>query len=258
MFLQEPQRTPYDLNFSFLGFPVRVHPLFWLMSLIMGSSGDAKEIVLWILVIFVSILVHELGHALMIRRYGRDAHIVLYWLGGLAIEGSPDPYASQYNPRGERRTAQQQIYISLAGPVAGFLLAAATLIFAKGIGGVVEPHWYYNIVPGWEIHTGPRITPQLRAVLSQLLYINIFWGVVNLLPVFPLDGGQIAMQLFLLRDSYGGMVRCLQLSIVVAIAVVVFAIGVMREGGWYPAMLFGSLAVSNYINYMQIHGQGRF
>jgi stage IV sporulation protein FB len=254
--LQEPNRTPYDLNFSVLGFPIRVHPLFWLMCLLMGGTQDAKWILITILVFFVSILVHELGHALMIRRFGRDAHIVLYGMGGLAIEGSGNPYRSSYHPRGDRRTAQEQIYISLAGPCAGFILAAVALIFAKGIGGELEPRWFYGIVPGYEIHEGPRISRELSRVLNSLLFVNIWWGVVNLLPVYPLDGGQIAMQLFMMRDSHGGLVRGLQLSIAVGIGMAIFALTVMGRDGWYTALLFGSLAVSNYMSYMQIHGGG--
>ncbi len=257
MFLQEPNRTPWDLNFSVLGFPVRVHPLFWLMCLLMGSSFDARGIVIVTLVFFVSILIHELGHALMMRRYGREAHIVLYMMGGLAIEGSGNPYASSYHPRGDRRTAQEQIYISLAGPVAGFIFAAAAIIFAKGIGGDVESAWFFNVVPGWRINPGPNISREAAMVLAILLYVNIFWGVVNLLPVYPLDGGQIAMQLLMLRDPYGGQIQCLQLGIGVGIAAAVASIALMGgEGGWYPALLFGSLAFSNYQAYSQFHGRG--
>ena len=256
MLLVEPNRTPWDLNFSVLGFPVRVHPLFWLMCLLMGSQRDAKGILIVTVVFFVSILIHELGHALMIRRFGREAHIVLYMMGGLAIEGSGNPYASSYSPRGDRRTAQEQIYISLAGPVAGFIFAALAVVFAKGIGGEVVQGWYYNFVPTWHVRPGPRISPQLAEVLGILLYVNIFWGLVNLLPVYPLDGGQVAMQLFMLRDSYGGMVRGLQMSIGAGIAAVIFFLAVMGRDGWYPAMLFGSLAVSNYMALQQFYGQG--
>ncbi|WP_254509988.1 metalloprotease [Anatilimnocola floriformis] len=256
MLLVEPNRTPWDLNFSILGFPVRVHPLFWLMCLLMGRDYDAKGILIVTAVFFVSILVHELGHALMIRRFGREAHVVLYMMGGLAIEGSGNPYASSYNPRGERRTAQEQIYISLAGPAAGFILAALAVIFAKGIGGEVVQTWYYKIIPTFDIRVGPQISPQLAMVLDILLYVNIFWGVVNLLPVYPLDGGQVAMQLCMLQDPYGGLVRGLQLSIGAGIVAVIFFLAVMGQGGLFPAMLFGSLTVSNYMALQQIQGGG--
>jgi Zn-dependent protease len=259
VFLVEPNRTPWDLNFSILGFPVRVHPLFWLMCLLMGGgSSDGKVLLIVTVVFFVSILIHELGHALMIRRYGRDAHIVLYMMGGLAIEGSNDPYKSSYTPRGERRTAQEQIYISLAGPVAGFIFAALALILVKGMGGEVVQIWLYKYIPMVVVPPGDRVSEQLAQVMWILLYVNIFWGLVNLLPVYPLDGGQVAMQLFMMQDSYGGFVRGLQLSIGAGIAAVIFFLWAMGAEGWYPAMLFGSLAASNFMALQQIQGGGGY
>ena len=59
-----------------------------------------------------------------------------------------------------------------------------------------------------------------------------------------------------MRDPHGGMVRGLQLSIAVAIGVAIFSLTVMGRSGWFTALLFGSLAFSNYMTYMQIHGQG--
>ena len=67
MFL-EPNRTPYDLAFRLFGFRVRVHPLFWLGTAIFGGNllqppGGIEYLLVWIVVVLVSILVHELGHA---------------------------------------------------------------------------------------------------------------------------------------------------------------------------------------------------
>ena len=92
MFGQVPQ-TQYDLHFQVLGIPVRIHPAFFVLCVIMGfSEGWARElqvnvlvpILLWTGVVFVSILVHELGHALMARNFGWPPNITLYHFGGLA------------------------------------------------------------------------------------------------------------------------------------------------------------------------------
>src|SRR5262249_7364769 len=114
--LAEPNRTPYDLNFRLFGFPVRIHPLFWLGAVLLGANAleaqDGKGLqylLIWVFVVLVSLLVHELGHAISFRFYGSDAHIVLYLFFGLAV-GSPD-----VRGRGRR------IMVSLAGPLAGFL-----------------------------------------------------------------------------------------------------------------------------------------
>src|SRR5512146_1456782 len=89
LFFQSPPPTRYDLRFSLLGFPVRVHPLFWLIAVLLGSaSADLVQILIWVLVVFVSILIHELGHALAFRRYGLSSQIVLHFAGGLTIPES--------------------------------------------------------------------------------------------------------------------------------------------------------------------------
>ena len=63
LLFQPPPPTRYDLRFSIVGIPVSVHPLFWLITLLLAASGDLLLIPIWIFVVFVSILVHELGHA---------------------------------------------------------------------------------------------------------------------------------------------------------------------------------------------------
>ena len=83
--LGEPARTPYDLQFSIFNFPVRISALFWLVGLITGQ-GSAQEgvrfLLVWIAALFVSILIHELGHTFAFRYFGISSHIVLYHFGG--------------------------------------------------------------------------------------------------------------------------------------------------------------------------------
>ncbi|MBX9581317.1 MAG: hypothetical protein K2X87_13490, partial [Gemmataceae bacterium] len=110
--LVEPDRTPYDLNFRLFGFPVRVHPLFWVVTVLFGSSAlrdfGPEYLLVWVVVVFVSILVHELGHAFAFRAFGTDAAVVLYGFGGLAV------------PWGGVAGRWRRVAVSLAGPAAGF------------------------------------------------------------------------------------------------------------------------------------------
>ena len=91
--LFEPERTQFDLNWRMFGIPVRVHPWFWLMGVILGWSAverGVQYLVLWIVCVFVSILVHEFGHVFMGLVFGSRGHIVLYSFGGLAVgQGAP-------------------------------------------------------------------------------------------------------------------------------------------------------------------------
>ena len=81
--LQVPPPTRFDLRFSITGIPVRVHPLFWVIALLFGSSSNSIiGLLTWIVAIFVCILIHELGHAFAMRRYGQDSQIVLHLGGG--------------------------------------------------------------------------------------------------------------------------------------------------------------------------------
>ncbi len=256
----EPQRTDYDVNFHCGGFPVRVHPLFWLAALILGANGvydgagnvssDAAIVLLsWVSVLFVSILIHELGHALVMRRFGLSSHIVLYLLGGLAVADT-GPYSVG---RRSRLTPTHNIMISLAGPAAGFLLAVLTVLGIVALGGKVSfdlrsfPYFYYPVLPA-------DTSQSLLILIEHLLYVNILWGLVNLLPVFPLDGGQVARQLFERVDPWNGFVRSLWLSI--ATSVLIAAAAGFYLKSTFMALMFISLAASNYMMLQQMGGGG--
>jgi stage IV sporulation protein FB len=259
--LAEPGHTPYDLHFTVLGFPVRVHPLFWLMGLFFGFNADQPILMLIaVVVVFVSILVHELGHALMMRRYGHEAHIVLYMMGGLAIEGRGSSFGG-FRSRGSR-TTQEQVLVSAAGPGAGFVLAAVVVAVLYALGGSVgwEPleEWFPLPIP--HAHLGKNLgegkeTFNLRVFLDHVLWFNIVWGAINLLPVFPLDGGQISQTLMIAGDAWGGLARSLWLSVITGGITAV--VGLLAFRSPYMALLFGSLAYSSYLALQQIGGGGR-
>src|SRR5207248_2880544 len=68
----EPERTAYDVNFRLFRFPVRIHPWFWIATLVLSASAwdlGLLFVISWVVVVFVSILVHELGHALAFRAF---------------------------------------------------------------------------------------------------------------------------------------------------------------------------------------------
>lgn len=254
--LHEPPRTPYDLHFQIGGIPVRVHPFFWLAGLVLGMSGSSgqpqqdagMQLVIWISVMFVSILIHELGHAVIIRWIGQAPRIVLYMLGGLAITDN----ASFNYRRAGRRSPWEQVAISLAGPGAGFLLAGLviTWIYALGGGFQLEP----TRPPFFSFWLPPDSGLGLRRLIGSLLWLNIIWGLVNLLPVYPLDGGQISRQLCELSNPWTGFAQCLWLSIITAATVA--AAGFFFLDDWFVGLLFVSLAASNYMTLQQLGGGG--
>ena len=80
-------------------------------------------------------------------------------------------------------------------------------------------------------------------VIADLLQINILWGFINLLPVFPLDGGQIARELFNLQNPRQGAISALQLSAGTAVLIAAYALLNQRI---YLALMFGYLAYGNF------------
>jgi len=236
--LGEPPRTQADLNFSLLGIPVRVHPLFWLMALLLGYHimSDAASVLIWFAAVFIGVLVHEMGHALTMRAYGYYPWITLYSFGGLAS------YDQRYASRSTGSGPLGQVLISLAGPGAGFLLAALLLlgIVAAGYGKAL-----YFFGTGMPI---PRFfLPDSRQgdLLDQLLFVCVAWGVLNLLPIYPLDGGQIAREVLLQLNSREGIRRSMQLSIFAAAAVAIFWFFQWKT--FFVPLMFGYLAYSNFI-----------
>jgi len=174
--LQVPPPTRFDLRFSVAGIPVRVHPLFWVIAVLFGySSSSISGLLGWVIAIFVSITIHELGHALAMRRYGQDSQIILHMAGGLTVPESIS-WGGRY--ASVAISANQQILISLAGPFAGFLFAALLLIISIPLGGVIIPNFIFGFIPfpyilfpsGWEI---------LTSFFMSLLWVNIFWGLVS-------------------------------------------------------------------------------
>lgn len=238
--LQEPPPTQYDLRFSVAGIQVRVHPLFWLVALLLGSSGALLRLPIWIFVVFVSILVHELGHAFAFRRYGINSHVVLHYMGGLAIPES-SPWGGGW--ASVSPSPKQQVIISLAGPFAGFLLAILVIIGTTFTGGATAglllgfipvPQYASLSVPGYVINQ----------FIQMMLWVNIFWGLINLLPVFPLDGGQVARSILIQYDPFDGSRKSLWVS--TATGAVAALAGLLLLGSIYMAILFGLLAFQSY------------
>jgi Zn-dependent protease len=147
------------------GIDIRIHPTFLvLVGLAMaGWFGEVGAGLLWLLVVFGSVLLHELAHSLVARRRGipvRD--ILLLPIGGVSeMERLPD------RPKDE-------LAVSAAGPATSLLTAATAAAVAWSTGVEVLP---VDLVQGPVVH--------------RILWANVMLGGFNLLPAFPLDGGRV-------------------------------------------------------------------
>ncbi|MDA2924371.1 site-2 protease family protein [Acidobacteria bacterium AH-259-L09] len=211
----EPSVSRADIRFHLWGIPVRVHPFFWPIVVFLGwGLGDAVAIASWVGAVFVSILVHEMGHAQSARQFGHSPRIVLYGFGGLAI----------YHPR-STDPAWHRIVVLFCGPGAGFLFAAVLITFDSLAG-------FPN-------------TPFFRQLYAHFLWINIAWGLLNLLPIFPLDGGQIAFHGFQRLAPHRGATIAAIVSVVTAGVMALLAYSLQQP---YLAIFFVYFAVINFQN----------
>jgi len=202
MILSQPQTTPFDLVFRLWGVPVRVSGWFWPITALFGwgmcqgLARDPREalqlLVLWEVVVFVSIVLHEMGHALAFRAFGQDCEVVIYQFGGLAIPVSR-------GRRGARRPIER-LLVAAAGPAAQLVLAAVIVGVMRAVGRSV-PFPIESIGERLGLFDGaPAETLFGFAIPLFLLEVNVFWPLINLVPVPPLDGGQIVREGMLALD----------------------------------------------------------
>ena len=261
MLLNEPGRTDYDWTFHLFGFEVRTHPAFLITPILLGRGflsqfqDSVNTGVGWLVLItvfWVSVLIHELGHALAFRYYGIHSRIVLYWLGGLAIPDS----ANVWRPRRSNSLRPgQQVIVSLAGPVAGLLLSGVLCVLVYTLGGRIALLDFLIPVPG-PVLEGSTIPPAsvLGLIFWTGIILNFVMNLFNLVPIFPLDGGQVARQLMIQADPTDGLRNSIFLSLAACIGMILLSLKMENSFG---AIFFGLMAFSNYQS-LQGYGGSRW
>jgi membrane-associated protease RseP (regulator of RpoE activity) len=146
-----------------------------------------------------------------------------------------------------------QIVISAAGPAAGFALAG--MIFA----GLFAFGYRVQLL-GIPIGRGPDLgTASLSfptiVLVYSLLEVNIFWGLLNLCPIYPLDGGKICREIFVVANPSDGVRQSLIVSFVAAAGLALCGLLLWNE--FFLAILFGFLAYNSYVM-LQSYGSGGF
>ena len=212
------------LRFRLFNVPLEIGPQFWLGSALLGGGvatgpNSIALLLIWVACVFVSIVVHEMGHALAARQCGVQPAVELLWLGGVTRMFGP------------RLTRGQNLWVTFCGPAAGFALYLAALAVDR---------WFYPEASRLQLHYG-AMTPGLAAggIVNFLLWINFWWTVFNLLPILPLDGGQ------LLRDTLGPRHQKATEAVGVFVAGSL-AVYLALRGSWWNAALLGYLAFLNF------------
>ncbi|MEO7837138.1 MAG: site-2 protease family protein [Acidimicrobiales bacterium] len=203
------------------GIAVRVDPSFLLLSVFIGFAGGRgiEGAAVWVVVVGLSILIHELGHAFTFRAFGVSSSVLLYAMGGLTV---PE--------RGPRLRPGQDILVSLAGPGIGLVLGAVVFLVA----------------PPGDFPDGSLA----RLASFYLLYVNVAWGLLNLLPILPLDGGNVLAAILRKTSGERGVRFVRIISLVVAAALGAAALAYEQPFLAILAFYFG------YINLTALRGEG--
>lgn len=177
-------------HFHILRFPVRVQGWFFLIALLFGLRRDwlpTSYILEWMAVLFVSVLVHELGHAVAFRRFAQEPKVVLTGMGGLTYGSAPF------------QSRREDVITSLAGPLTGLVLLGLPAYFLR---------------EGLDFDSN-RLLAQ---VIYDLYFVSFIWSLINLSPVLPLDGGHIVQAFF-------GKAVARRVSVVAAILIAIYLMG---------------------------------
>ena len=214
--------TQFDLRFRIGPIPVRVHPIFWLTGVIIcwgAYQHDPPMLMMAVAAVFLSVLIHELGHATMTRLFGWPSEIVLGFFGGYATTA--------------RTSTGRNLAVLFAGPGAGFALAALAFV---------------------ALRVGVEMPERVRATLGFLLFINIAWSLLNLIPVLPLDGGQIAREILVWFSPRRGEQWAMLLSAVVG--AVAAAAGYFLLNQMFLGIFFGLFAYQNFAGWQMLRRGG--
>jgi Zn-dependent protease/CBS domain-containing protein len=166
------------------GIPVYLHGTFLLLIAFFfvqdlaagGTVAAAFAGVMFLLAVFATVVMHELGHALAARRFGiRTRDITLLPIGGVArLERIPE-------------VPRQELWVALAGPAVNLGIAGVTYAVAAALRVTVSP---LDLEPG------------APGALGRFLAVNLWLALFNLIPAFPMDGGRALRALLAERYEY--------------------------------------------------------
>jgi stage IV sporulation protein FB len=199
-----------DLRFSLLGVPVAVNLWFFLLAMVIAGNRSAPELAAFVGVAFVSILAHEMAHALAYRAYGYKPQV--------AISGLINSTSAQ----GDRPLRpRQHLLMVLAGPAATLALAGLATLVRR-----------YGDVP----------SGLFTVALRDMAAVNLFWGIFNLIPMLPMDGGQAVLAVSRMVTRRNTLRPALAFSMVVGVALVAWA--ALGEN-WFNAFIILLLTLQN-------------
>jgi Zn-dependent protease len=221
---QQASGSPFDIKLRLFRIGLLITPSFWIWNAIWGAIiyfyiGGLQRvapvyiyILIWVGVMLVSTLVHELGHAITARIFGQGTDILLSREGGGTVGEYPE------------LSTWKRIVVIFMGPFAGFSFVALIVFFDP-----FTSNWN-DLMDLWELHAlklnwclVDKIDPLLRInrptlyVLSLwlLLGINLFLNIFQLFPIIPTDGGMIFKEICCYISPNQGLKTAFAVSVLV-------------------------------------------
>jgi Zn-dependent protease len=196
--------SSFAVRFKLLGVPVAVHPAFFVVLFLFGFIGSSQYIWIWVAIGFVSILIHEFGHALTARAFGSPVHVELIQSGGVTY----------HNQMSDGRS----LLVTLAGPATGIAIG----------------------LPLWLLVDETDYSGAVHAALVYAVFISLGWSLLNLLPILPLDGGNALASILALTTGQDrvGLTRRISVGVAGLLAVFAATRGYIF-GAIYAAMFIG-------------------
>ena len=197
---------------------MRIELWFWVTTAFLGGAFDATnqeallETATFMLAAFISVLIHEMGHALTIKRFKQPTQVVLTFMGGYATY-----------PTGVL-TRKRSFLVTFAGP-------ALQLVFGIGIIFLSE---YL-----------PSQGKQVDIFFQYLIWISIIWAVFNCLPIYPMDGGQMLSAALGPRRA-----KVVHMTGIVTAAII--GMLALLSGGLFITIFMGMFAYQNFQYYQQV------
>ena len=219
--------------FRLFGIDVWLHWSWFIVAYLQFQlGGDRFNNSLWHVATYLSlfgiVLLHEFGHSLACKSVGGHADRIILWpLGGVAfVRPPPRPGAV--------------LWSIAAGPLVNLLLAPVTLSLLL-------------LVLSLNLDNDPRTWSDIERYAVAVTSINIMLFIFNMLPIYPLDGGQIAREVLVQQNPGKGIIQSLWLSVFTAACLAVFALS--RES-IFMTLMFGYLAYSSYATIQAYTGRG--
>lgn len=205
------------IRFSIAGIGVTVRPSFWIVAVLLGLSvNDGFLLAVWVGIVFVSVLAHEMGHALSARRFGASVAITLTTLGGFTT----------WSMAKDEMSPGRRALVAAAGSAVGIVIGAA-------VGGI------FWVTRPWGPTTG--------AIVLMVVWVNLGWGLLNWLPIRPLDGGHLVLAFL---DIVAPRRVDRVASIVFLVTSVAAVVAAIRFDFLFAAILAGFMAWSEISRWM--------